>query len=251
MRVPAKEIQRLLGKAKAKPSQSTAPVSSRGLKAVSGSQSAGCLGLLYILFILGVLLLPVYKLSSPGASGTLAFLGTGAFAVLLVLDHRASRLSAERDSARQRGEIVAYLEKAAADGALSRTETSLFLENGEEALLECPAKLYETRAIRRSTGVGMGTRVGKRSAIGVHTSTSESTQEWRTLDSGTALLTSRRIVFDGSKEDRSIPLSKLMSAQTCADGLELSSSGKSKTMILDVPNPDLWAIVIALARENG
>lgn len=64
------------------------------------------------------------------------------------------------------------------------------------------------------------------------------------IDRGRLTLTNKRLVFDGHSVDRSIPLAKVMSANTLFNTIEVSAANREISMYFTVPNPKVWAEAI-------
>ena len=71
---------------------------------------------------------------------------------------------------------------------------------------------------------------------------SESTQELRAIDSGELTITNQRLVFRGSKENRVIPLSKVIEIKMHNDAIEIATTGRQKSSIFTVNNPYIWNV---------
>src|SRR5262245_4323087 len=85
-------------------------------------------------------------------------------------------------------------------------DTRLILKNDEHAVLEEGSTLLESRAFRVSGGGG--TRIGR---VYIGGGVSESHQRIRELDRGTLTLTTKRLIFDGTHENRNVQLSQVLS----------------------------------------
>ena len=101
---------------------------------------------------------------------------------------------------------------------LTPISTRLVLKDGEYALLEEDSVLFESRAYR--VYGGGGTRIGR---VYVGGGVSESQQRLKQIDSGTLTLTTKRLVFDGTHENRTLPMSQLLSVRPSPDAIEVSS----------------------------
>ena len=124
-----------------------------------------------------------------------------------------------------------------------------FKEDEDAYLNEKDCVLYETRAVRHHIGGGIGLRIMKGVYVGGTRGASESRDEWRTIDQGHCVLTNKRIIFDGSKENRVIALAKVISASPWADSIEVSIENRKKSMLLKVSNPYLWSAVIQILSQ--
>jgi hypothetical protein len=115
----------------------------------------------------------------------------------------------------------------------------LILKDGEHALLEEPSALIETRAYRVYSGAG--TRIGR---VYVGGGVSESRQRWSVIDQGTLTLTTKRLVFDGSQENRNVQLAHVLSVSPGSDVIEVSTQGRGKSQVYRVRNPLIWATAV-------
>lgn len=135
-------------------------------------------------------------------------------------------------------------------GTIKVINTNMILKNGEEALLQCYCSLKETRAVRHSFGNGSSVRVFKGFSVHSGKSTSYSTDEYTTIDRGSIVLTTNRIIFDGEKSDRVIPLKDIISINPFLNGIEVSTSRYKKSMIFVLPNAARWYLYsYVMARE--
>ena len=126
---------------------------------------------------------------------------------------------------------------------------ALFLASGEHAFLEEQVILKETRAVRKSSGGFGGLRIMKGVTIGGWSGTSESHQEWRQLDSGQLVLTNKKIIFRGGKENRTIPIDKIVAFETYSDRVEIVIDGRTKNIAFSVKNPLIWKIAISIIKN--
>jgi len=132
---------------------------------------------------------------------------------------------------------------------LTKIQPSVFLDAGETAFLEESSVLFETRAVRKSTGAGIGFRVMKGVHVGGYQGQSESHQEMKSLDSGNLIITNKKLIFRGSKENRAIPLSKIMGLKMYSDAIEIASSSRQKGSTFSVNNPYIWNVVVYVLRS--
>lgn len=154
---------------------------------------------------------------------------------------RAKELEATRHA-----EAAAFFARVNAAKAFESIETHLILDKGEEAVLSDPAVLYETRSVRVAGGAGTSIR-----GIHIGGGASESHDRLRRIDAGTLVLTSKRLVFDGSVENRSLKLESILSVEELLDGIEVSTDRRSKSLIFQVPNPLIWGKSLrAVAQES-
>jgi len=175
------------------------------------------------------------------------------FFISLVFWNKRRQELAEQKRQQMVAEAESYIEKVKERKALPPITPSIFLEKNEQAFLEEQTSLKETRAVRKHSGgmSGVGFRVVKGVYIGGgrRSGTSESHQEWRTIDSGNLVITNQRLVFRGSKENRSIPLKKIISVDTMRDAIEVAAETRNKVMIFPVKNSYIWGAVINIVRR--
>ena len=127
----------------------------------------------------------------------------------------------------------------------------ILLKENEKCFLQTKTALQETRAVRHYSGGGVGVRVMKGVYVGRGGGRSESKDEWRTLDQGRLILTSKRIIFDGGKENRVLPLEKIVSISPWLDAIEITAENRKKSMMFQVENPLIWDTVIKLLIKSS
>ena len=106
---------------------------------------------------------------------------------------------------------------------LEPISTTLFLDKDENAFFKESTVLMEARAVRQSVGAGLGLRVMKGVYVGGYKGQSESSQELRAIESGDLIITNKKLVFRGTKENRVIPLSSGRYPKSCVPFLNLIS----------------------------
>lgn len=127
---------------------------------------------------------------------------------------------------------------------------SLILEKDERLILTDPTILRESRPVRESSGGFGSVRMG-RARIGSYSGTSFSTLKWANLDSGFLYLTNCRIIFQGSKENRTVPLKSIVAIQPLPFGtISMSIAGKTKNIQFPVRNPYLWEAIVKIERVS-
>jgi hypothetical protein len=130
--------------------------------------------------------------------------------------------------------------------ALPTVTTDIILKSGESAFYSTPSVLYETRAVRHYQAAHTGVRVAKGVYLGGTSGRSVSTQQWAKLDAGRLTITNKRLVFVGRKEDRTIPLNKVVSVEPNLTEIIISVEGRQKAMALEVANPLIAMTIIRL-----
>jgi hypothetical protein len=115
----------------------------------------------------------------------------------------------------------------------------LLLQKDEYGVLEEESTLFETRAYRVYGGAG--TRIGR---VYVGGGASESNQRLKQIDNGTLTLTTKRLVFDGARENRALKLGDLLSVNPWSDAIEVSTQRRAKSQVFTVANPLIWASAV-------
>lgn len=133
--------------------------------------------------------------------------------------------------------------------SLPKISSSIILKAGEVAVLEEHSRLFETRSVRKSVGGGAGFKLMKGLTIGGYSGQSETHQEWRELDQGKLTLTNQRLIFDGRKENRNVPLTKILSVSPNLDGFRLSLESRTKDSLFTVSNQFIWSALIRLLPQ--
>jgi hypothetical protein len=146
----------------------------------------------------------------------------------------------------QARDFTAALQK---NKALATVPTDIILKPDETAFYSTPSTLYETRAVRSYQAAHSGVRVAKGVYIGGTSGRSISTQQWAALDTGRLTITNQRLVFVGGKEDRTIPLKKIVSVNNSLTEILISVEGRQKTIALAVPNPLIARLIIGICSQ--
>ena len=139
--------------------------------------------------------------------------------------------------ASRKSEYARVTEDFARRGILPEvTECPILTQQDEKILWLEQAKLWETRAVRRS-----------------QRGESSSSQEWSQIASGQLILTTKRLVFDAAAANRSIPLNKILSIQATPEGdeIHIASSSRQKEMAFSSRNAFLLAWMIKLFSVTG
>jgi len=158
--------------------------------------------------------------SAPARRGGIIGLALGIVLLGVALRGAVKSTAAGRRSV---AALEAYLERAIRKGSLPTVRSSLPLLSNEEALLECPAILL---AVRSGDG-----------------------PEPRDLDRGAAVLTTRRILFHGSREDRALPIARIRAIHPISRGMEVTTASPAKGFGLAGPDPFLWVALVNLVRK--
>jgi len=146
-------------------------------------------------------------------------------------------------------EAKRYVAKIKAEKKIPTVPSKFLLNDGESVFLETTSNYLETRAVRKSSGGFGGIRIAKGITIGRYAGTSESHQEWRVIDSGKLTLTNKRLVFDGSKENKIIPIDKIFSVRTSLNDIQISIENKAKDSAFTVDNSYMWSLALDLLKQ--
>jgi len=114
--------------------------------------------------------------------------------------------------------------------ALTQDEPPVILKRGEELKAVLPnITLLEPRKITTGGYGGPSIRVAKGMYIRLGGFRAQSHEEVKEIDKGVLTLTSRRLIFSGSKRAYEISLRKILSVEPYSDGIAIRRSGKQKT----------------------
>jgi hypothetical protein len=152
---------------------------------------------------------------------------------------RRSRLDRLR---REAADVIARVSRR----PLRITPVRLILQPGEHALVEEDVALYETRPY--TILYGGGDSPSPDFAIGG--GWAETDEEVKRIDWGTLTLTTKRLVFDGRHEARSVDLADLLTATPTHRSLDISARQSSRKSTFSVRNPFLWAALIERAASG-
>jgi len=123
-------------------------------------------------------------------------------------------------------------QQVAVSGHIQAVACDLILSKGEECLrVERNVTLYEVRDVRRSTHTFGSMPIGKGLRVGRGYSSSESSDEWRPIAQGALYVTNKQVYFDGDKQDRKIPISKISTIKADWSAIEISSETRQKSMV--------------------
>jgi hypothetical protein len=165
--------------------------------------------------------------------------------IVAVVRTKQRREQRERLFSRAR-DFTAAIQK---NQSLPPVPTDIILKPGESAFYSTPSALYETRAVRTYQAAHSGVRVAKGVYIGGTSGRSVSTQQWAALDTGRLTITNQRLVFVGGKEDRTVPLKKIVSVNSSLTEILVSVEGRQKAMAFAVPNPLIVRFIIGLCSQ--
>ena len=133
--------------------------------------------------------------------------------------------------------------------ALPTVAANIILKPGEAAFYSTSSALYETRAVRHYQAAHSSFRVAKGVWVGGTSGHSANTQEWTKIDTGWLTITNKRLVFDGTRENRAVPLSKVVSVHNTTTAIEIAVESRQKAMVFDAPNPLIASLIIRLCCQ--
>jgi hypothetical protein len=185
---------------------------------------------------------------SPGGrlSGLIGASGIS-LALLLALLQKYQQWSRWRQICKEWDCFFALIERIQ---ALAIVPTHIELERNEHAFFCAASSLYETRAVRHYQSTSSSFRVAKGFWIGETRGRSLSRQEWTMIDSGMLTVTNHRIVFDGLKQARSIPLKRVLAFTPMRDSVDIAIESRQKNMAFIARNPLILASIMRLARDG-
>jgi hypothetical protein len=144
-----------------------------------------------------------------------------------------------------------YVKKILDAKSLEPIPSRIILKSNEVAFLECNSTLLETRSVRYFQSNGAGIRVAKRLYFGSRSGKSYNQDELKHIDAGTLTLTNKRLVFNGSGNDRNIPIQKILAVNLFVDAIRISVETRQKSIVLMVPNPLVWATTIKIITDSA
>lgn len=114
--------------------------------------------------------------------------------------------------------------------ALTQDEPPVILKRGEELKAVLPdITLLEPRKVTTGGYGGPSIRVAKGMYVRLGGFRAQSHEEIKEIDKGVLTLTSRRLIFSGSKRAYEVSLKKILSVEPYSDGIAIRRSGKQRT----------------------
>ncbi|HEY3897736.1 MAG TPA: J domain-containing protein [Chthoniobacter sp.] len=168
-------------------------------------------------------------------------------ALLLSLLGKYQRWSRWRHICKEWDSFFAMIERIQ---ALAIVPSHIELERNEHAFFCAASALYETRALRDGRPRKPSFRVAKGMWISETRGRSLGRQEWAMIDSGMLTVTNHRIVFDGLREARSIPLQRVLTLTPMRDSVDIEIENRQKNMAFIARNPLILASIMRLARDG-
>jgi hypothetical protein len=147
-------------------------------------------------------------------------------------------------------EARAFLDAVKQNHAFPVVSANVILKPEEVAFYSAPSVLYETQAVRHYQAGHAGFRVAKGVYIGGTSGRSVSTQEWSKIDTGNLTITSKRLIFNGTGQERTLPLGKIVSVESSRTGVHVSVDGRQKGMIFGAINPLIPSAIIQICCQS-
>ncbi len=168
--------------------------------------------------------------------------GAGIAGIVLwtIRNHRrAKQLKAQADE---------YVRQAWRDKSLPAVATDMRLKSDETAFYSEEVRLYETRAVRYTQR--QGSRVRNKWSVGSRASRSYSRKELTLVDEGTLTITDKRFIFGGQDSNRMFDLENIVTIESDAAGVEISSETREKKMTFGADNPFLLAAILRICCDQ-
>jgi hypothetical protein len=142
------------------------------------------------------------------------------------------------------------------NGQLPEMDVPISLQRGEVCHYACPASWYElrTRTVRVDySGFSASVRIAKglRYRVGSYAPRRVTTEQLTHVDDGTVYFTSKRILFDGAKANKAVPLRSVIAILPMSDGIVIEkATGRSPHIVLrgDV---EVTAMILSAALERA
>ncbi len=170
--------------------------------------------------------------------------------VLAILLRFSKRTTRDQEWKRVCADSDAFFDLLDESGSLPTASTNILLQQGEKAFYSEASSLYETRAVRHYQSGMVGFRVAKDVWVGGSRGRSVSNQELTKLDLGTLTVTSKRIIFRGGRETRTIPIDRVVSVDSLRDAVDVGVSNRQKSMTFGAENPLILASIIRLTCKG-
>ena len=188
--------------------------------------------------------IPAILLLGGVAIGTIV-LGGIAYYELKKAEARKRRFAIEAGAEREYSRWLATTERL---GGIPSTEGVVNLPEGEECYFAARAKLKEPRSVTvsRQGGGSIYIAAGIRIYDGI--SVSEAHEEWRTVSTGVLYVTSKRIIFAGDTQTRTIDLRDVISISAGYRSISIGSTSHKKVMLFSGVNGQIARDTIIAMR---
>ncbi len=129
----------------------------------------------------------------------------------------------------------------------------IVLKRGEIALFNGPVQLAEDKTtsnyVGGSRGVSVPIAFGMRFRVGSFQGHAITRQSLTTVDQGTLVVTTQRLVFNGARQSVVIPANKILSTVIYRDGVDVRVENKRKREVFLYANPHLLNTYVLLASQ--
>lgn len=143
----------------------------------------------------------------------------------------AEKASQEKQKKQQEAVMAEWVERCKAAGGLIQIESSFPCKRGEGVVYtENGVRLQETRKVRGPGGT--------------------STDQWKTLDTGTMHVTNQRLVFIGDNGTRNVAFKDIIATKCYLDSFDVTSSKRAKPMGFLCKAPRLILAIVKVLQEN-
>jgi hypothetical protein len=126
-------------------------------------------------------------------------------------------------------------------GQYPSVPTGIMLHKGEIALYAVPASLAEDKTTRKyvggSTGYSIPLGHGFRFRVGSYQGHTISREQLTKVDQGTVIVTTKRIVYNGSRRSLTIPSNQVLNTVLYRDGVDVRTENRAKREVFQCKNP--------------
>ena len=130
--------------------------------------------------------------------------------------------------------------------SIIKTYKKYILQDNEFPLHEDIGELHEERSVR--THYGGGKRVGMGIYIGL--GRSHYNGQIQLLDTGNILLTTKRIIFLGSKRTININILDIVGYETFSDAVRINTKNKQRATIFFLKGPNILSVILEFITTN-
>lgn len=129
--------------------------------------------------------------------------------------------------------------------------TNLLLKEGEFAyFIENNVKFHESRSVRTTIHAGGGKGLGLGIFIGGGMSSSSSMPVLQHLDTGSLVITNRRLIFDGAQSTKNYKLADILTVEHYTDAIEVGLDNLKKSQVFSgMYNPFFWRALIVYVSQ--
>lgn len=166
--------------------------------------------------------------------------------IMCALDKKAVKKILEKNQV----QLDLFISNLKANNGLTECSTTLFLDNDEYCFYHQPSNLYETKSVRHHQSSRAGFRVVKGVWIGKSQGASFSVDEWALISSGNLVITNKRLIFDGTSQNRTIKMNNIIGANPSIGKIEIVVEGRQRSMVYDVENAMIVKNIIRICKSS-